>query len=615
MSRPRRRLPFLVLLAALAALLNCGAPRMEAVRLLWAKERTDVRVGDAWINAVRLTDHRTLPPASDGINVFKAWVVPVSGRTVLEFRSERGTERRGIASAGPLEWALPAKGETSISCPEGAWLVSPRLTDAHRRGKRILFILADALRHDEVTAERMPEVVRFFSKGSAFPWAVTPEAWTLPVLASVFTGKPPSLLRAADGGLIVLPESEATLAEALSAGGYFCAGVCANFTVNHDNGYAQGFGLYFVPGALESGRAPEAPWVNSRARAVLDAFSDEDLFLYLHYMDMHEPYKDHATGALLHSFSPEETVTPAQVAAIHAAYSGCASHLSRALSEILPRAEGADAVVLMADHGEEFGEHGEFRHGTCLFDETLRVPLLIRTRDGHETPPAGPTSTRWLKDYLVAGDRTLWNPPGAVVSETFAHGPPRAAVFASGVKFNACARPMAVHPTKDPLERWLLGHYPAMRFTDIAESAEIRPDRAQVTQIAEALIRQFQRFRRGLYVLARGGKSFRIEAQGIAADGWTWGEPGNWTVEGADPVAVRIAKADPFVLLFFPAREGKTPQVRMTEGGAFATPSGHPPGDISADGLYAWLDPGRPAAVLQSVDESLKRLRALGYIQ
>ena len=601
--------------AFFAFLWGC-APRSGPVpRRLWSPECSFVRTGDAWISAVKLTGPRMLPASSGAINVFKAWVVPASGRATLEFRSERGLERRSIASACPVEWVLPAKAEASLSCPEGAWLVSPRLSDAQRKGKRILFILADALRYDQATEERMPEVVRFFQKGCAFPWAITPEAWTLPVLASVFTGKPPSQLRAADGGLIVLPESETTLAEALSAKGWFCAGVCANFTVNHDNGYAQGFGLFFVPGALESGRAPEAPWVNSRARAVMDAFEDEDLFLYLHYMDMHEPYKDHAHGALLHSYSPEETVTQAQVDAIHSAYAGCASYLSRALSEVLLQAEDAEAVVLMADHGEEFGEHGNFRHGTSLFNETLHVPLLIRTRSGREIPPQGPTSTRWLKDYLVAGGGALWNPPEAVVSETFAHGPVRSACFVGGVKFNALARPLVPASTADGVERWLLGHYPAMRFTDTAERLEIRPDRTQVTRTLAALIRQFHRFRRGLYVLARGGESLKMEARGVTADGWGWGQPGSWTLEGADPVASGIVKADPFVLLFLPAREGVTPQVRMISGGAFTTPSGHAPDDVSADGRLVWLDPGRPAAILQSVDESLKRLKALGYIQ
>ncbi len=600
-----------------AVLLIAQACAREAPRPmvpLWEAERTSFHLGESWIEGVKVGAERPLPARRGGALRFKALAMPVAGSGVLELRTEGGSERVAVEGPTPVEWDLSLRGRASLAAPEDVVLVEPRFVVPGRKGRLILMVLADALRRDHASADVMPGTARFFQSGHVFEWAVSPETWTLPVMASLFTGKRPSLLRAPDGGLITLPPGETTLAETLAGEGFFCAGVCSNYTVNQENGYAQGFRLFVVPRVLDHGAAPNAAWVGGHGARVLDAFGDLDLFLYLHYMDLHEPYRNHETGAWATSFGPEERPAPGRVAEAMAAYASSARYLDRSLAPLLERAGPGDTVVLLADHGEEFGEHGAYRHGPSLHNETVRVPLMVRDGTGAGTW-SYPVSTRLVHGYLARGDRALWEPSGPAVSETFAHGPPRIAACFPDFKFTAMAQPMRPHAPGDALERWVAARMPALRFTEPEERAAIQPSAEQADAAAAALAEQFHRFRRGIHLLVKGPGPFILEVEGVDPDGWVWGEPGAWKAPEGTPVRIEIIRADPFLLAFLPARPGRTPSVRSIQGPPLLPLTGRLPARIGSEGIWAWLDPGRPEAALQGIDETLLRLKALGYIQ
>jgi arylsulfatase A-like enzyme len=111
-------------------------------------------------------------------------------------------------------------------------------------------------------------------------------------------------------------------------------------------------------------------------------------------------------------------------------------------------------VVLTADHGEELGDHGSWKHGQTLYQEMIRVPLLMRW-DGTSRPAAGIAGTVRLLDLLptlnaAAGGKpdALWQgidllpallgrspvPRQAAFAETLSSGPARASVVVDGKK-------------------------------------------------------------------------------------------------------------------------------------------------------------------------------------
>jgi hypothetical protein len=103
--------------------------------------------------------------------------------------------------------------------------------------------------------------------------------------------------------------------------------------------------------------------ITSHALAPLADVAQHGGVLWLHYHDPHAPYVrvpgiDWGNGA-------------------HARYLGLVTRLDRAINELLRHVPGDMAVIFASDHGEAFGEHGSYYHRSTLYDEQIRVPLVI----------------------------------------------------------------------------------------------------------------------------------------------------------------------------------------------------------------------------------------------
>jgi arylsulfatase A-like enzyme len=205
------------------------------------------------------------------------------------------------------------------------------------------------------------------------------------------------------------------LAEALTVSGYHTVGIVANPWLRAHTGLGQGFAVYDDRNA--SKRAP-ATLLTAAAREWLDTAPREPFFLYLHLMDVHEPYdtpredfdalRPFLDGGDLElsdaQYPPEflEVEAPwataeqrRQLAYWQTRYAAGVRLLDRRLAGLLGQLRESGAldrswVVVTSDHGEELFEHGGWGHGENLYDHQLRVPLVIR-------PPGGLTAARRIE--------------------------------------------------------------------------------------------------------------------------------------------------------------------------------------------------------------------------
>ncbi len=282
-------------------------------------------------------------------------------------------------------------------------LVVPGCRNANEAGARrpnVLLVTIDTLSFREVGflggGEATPNLDRFASESVVFRNAYSTSSWTQPAIASMFTGLYPTR-HGIDQVFEALPEEAGTLAESLSEAGYRTAGVVSNFLLRREFGLAQGFaGWEQEPSRLVGGRS--SPEVTDRAiHRLRNAPRDAPWFLYVHYMDPHFPYLPHTEfdrssgyeGALAPTTSRKDLkrLLPELEAAdyeyLRNLYREEVAFTDHHLGRLLEALDGSGAaedtlVIITSDHGEEFFEHGWFEHIRTLYDELVRMVLVVR---------------------------------------------------------------------------------------------------------------------------------------------------------------------------------------------------------------------------------------------
>jgi arylsulfatase len=267
----------------------------------------------------------------------------------------------------------------------------------------IVLVVIDTLRADHLTPygferDTSPHIERLARSGTLFLQGVAASPWTGPSVASILTGRYPDEV-GIRGLRHRLPPSVPTLAEILRDAGYATAAVVSNALAGPAYGYHRGYDFFHFehyklqPGETDAPRGQPyftADRVTERALAWL-ASAPTPYFLYLHYTDPHEPYLppprwrgrfvSGASGfdeALLHG--KRFTRVPLdrdELAAVRAHYEAEIAFVDHELGRLLDALGDDAAVVMTGDHGEEFRDHGAFLHGHTLYQELLRVPLLL----------------------------------------------------------------------------------------------------------------------------------------------------------------------------------------------------------------------------------------------
>jgi choline-sulfatase len=267
----------------------------------------------------------------------------------------------------------------------------------------VIVYLVDALRADRLGcyggARPTSPAVDAFAKGATrFERAVAQATWTRPSVTSLLTGLGPHAhgVQTLDDRL---PDSAVTLPELLRAAGYRTAAFSTNLHVSAATGLAQGFADFEL-----LADAPSSEIVNRRVLGWLDAHPATSgappFFLYIHTIDPHAPYEPpvemlqrFAPGVLPSAGSNEEMrrtfAMPngdervRRVAQLSALYDAEVAGNDRSFGALLAelRRRGlydSSLLIFVADHGEEFDEHGFLGHANNLYAETLDVPLIVK---------------------------------------------------------------------------------------------------------------------------------------------------------------------------------------------------------------------------------------------
>jgi arylsulfatase A-like enzyme len=200
-----------------------------------------------------------------------------------------------------------------------------------------------------------------------------------------------------DGGTY-LSSSIPTVATLAQRAGITTYASVANALVGPDTGLTAGFGRFELPPPTSERRFPSGREINARFLAWAERHRDVRFFAYLHYMEMHSPYvpstRPATTTASEHVRNGDATAlsnvvrdggpppSPEDLAHLKALYTHSLRDWDDMLAQLLRGLDGLGLreetiVIVTADHGEEFLEHGQLGHAKQLYEESLRVPLVI----------------------------------------------------------------------------------------------------------------------------------------------------------------------------------------------------------------------------------------------
>ena len=300
---------------------------------------------------------------------------------------------------------------------------NPVITTAESGASRtpVILISCDTMRADHLTCygyarDTSPNLDAFAKEAVLFENAFTPETWTLTAHMSMLTGLYPTRHRV--NASTNLAESVETLPETLAQSGYATGGFTGyRIWMLPWRGLAHGFDLYSTPEAVRSIHDTHAimdPW--------LEAHREEPLFLFFHNYDLHSKYdllecegcelpyypvnasqlhfakdmreppslrrgkRPRATNLLFAAQDKRETISPDELAYMEALYDDAIRGVDEDLGEFFGKLKSwglydRALIIVTADHGEHFGEHGQYLH-EHLYEGAARVPLLVKFPGG-----------------------------------------------------------------------------------------------------------------------------------------------------------------------------------------------------------------------------------------
>jgi arylsulfatase A-like enzyme len=249
--------------------------------------------------------------------------------------------------------------------------------------------------------ETSPEIDNLAARGTLFENAVSQAPWTLPSFATIFTSLYP-VQHGASAQNTKLRTDHPTLAMMLLKKGYSTAGIINAPFLRPEYKLDRGFEHYDYKPPF-AGRI--AGGTTADALAWIDEHIDEHFFIFVHYFDPHEPYappepydtkfcpdySGELSAPFSLSFFPRaratdfetmKTVSEADWNYIRALYDGEICYADQAIGDLIAGIDERGLtdntlIVFLSDHGEEFFEHGGFEHGHTLYNELVKVPLII----------------------------------------------------------------------------------------------------------------------------------------------------------------------------------------------------------------------------------------------
>lgn len=237
----------------------------------------------------------------------------------------------------------------------------------------VVLITLDTTRADHLGAwgwphARTPHLDALARRGTRFVRCDTAAPITLPSHATILTGLYPPRHGVRDNGTFVLADRFDTVAERLAARGWDTAAVVSAIVLARRHGLGQGFRIYdddlgagYAAGTEVSERQAEATTLAALAAA---GQLEPPFFLWVHYFDPHEEYQPPTRFA-------DAAKGP------HRLYDGEIASMDDQIGRLLAGLPKDVRVVVVGDHGEMLGEHGEEHHGLLLYKGARRVPLIL----------------------------------------------------------------------------------------------------------------------------------------------------------------------------------------------------------------------------------------------
>jgi arylsulfatase A-like enzyme/tetratricopeptide (TPR) repeat protein len=249
----------------------------------------------------------------------------------------------------------------------------------------ILLVTLDTTRADAIgpgaQGIETPSFNALAARGRRFRQAYATVPETLPSHASIMTGLYPAGHGIHENARH-LDNRHPVLAERLKSAGYRTAGFVSSFVLSRRFGLARGFDVFDdepQPGTSERSAAD----TTGRVLAYLSHNSPQPVFLWVHYFDPHTPYTPPEPFRSRYASKPYL----GEVAAMD-------QQLGRLVQAFESGAPGSRAIVVLADHGEGLGDHGEMQHGNLLYQSTMHVPLVLAGPGVSPGTIEAPVSTR-----------------------------------------------------------------------------------------------------------------------------------------------------------------------------------------------------------------------------
>lgn len=262
------------------------------------------------------------------------------------------------------------------------FVAEPVLASRKEEPRQVVLIFVDTLRPDHLGTygyerETSPALDAWSKDATVFEMARSVAPWTLPSTRSVTTGRHPEYYQVAD-----------TLQGRLRADGFASAMFAGNLYLGANFDMNRDWGLHKVT------LWPSATDQVDTGIAWLEQQRGRDAVMLLHFMDAHLPYREptayrrmfagDAPATLNRDEFHRNQVLSANLKPgperqyVRDRYDNNIRYVDDQLARLFAELEEDAVVVYFSDHGEEFWEHKGYEHGHTLFDELLRVPLVIK---------------------------------------------------------------------------------------------------------------------------------------------------------------------------------------------------------------------------------------------
>jgi len=285
----------------------------------------------------------------------------------------------GVLAVGIFLWLILRLEKSPAARLEKLW------SESDVEKPNVILITLDTLRADHLACYgysdvRTPNLDSLARRGVLFEQAATNSPLTLPAHCSILTGMYPTYHGVRINGNTALNEEQTTIAEVLSAQDYQCGAFIGAFVLDGRWGLKQGFQHYDDHFDLKKYKHIDLGAVQRPGNEVIDAAlvwleeqKSTPFFAWIHLYDPHTPYEP-----------PEPYLSEYGPRGLAGLYDGEIAFMDEQIGRCLSWLEdnGLDEstiLILVGDHGEGLGSHGEGTHGYFIYDYAIHVPLIIVT--------------------------------------------------------------------------------------------------------------------------------------------------------------------------------------------------------------------------------------------